>query len=503
MPRIARDGLAVNTPLADTNAHTDAILGSSEGAAEREAQATAHALLLRLAASTDPWNVLPDVAYEIGRLIGHGLLDRSEIADALRLASARAILGHGEDAVQEVIAAGFREGAAAAADDLAIEAEAARGRTDIVARLASDITPRAVEWLWPARIPRGKLALLGGHPSEGKTLISLYMAAVVSTGGRWADGTQAERGQVLILSAEDDAADTIVPRLMAAGADLAQCHIIEAVRDGGVGTRTFSLIRDLERLDRLLDVIGGAALMTVDVIDSYLGDTDSHRNAAVRGVLAPFAELAARRRMAVLGLTHFRKQGTDRAILRFTGSIAFIGQARAGWIATPEIGDDGEPTGRRLFLCGKGNLAPDIGGLAYRIEGATVAENIPTARIVWEEGAVMMGADAALAPRDAEREEQRNATEEAAEWLTAYLGELWWPSADVVKAARAAGITERTLERARARLRCQRWHAAVGAPWLMALPGVAAPDRDKAANTANTAKAATVEGLAESRANRH
>jgi hypothetical protein len=347
----------------------------------------------------------------------------------------------------------------------------------IVARAASEISPRAVEWVWPARIPRGKLALLGGHPNEGKTLISMYMAAVVSTGGRWADGTEAERGQVLILSAEDDAADTIVPRLMAAGADLAQCHVIEAVRDSGAG-RMFSLIRDLEQLERLLDQIGGASLLTVDVIDSYLGDTDSHRNAAVRGVLAPLAELAARRRLAVLGLTHFRKASADRAVLRFTGSVAFIGQARAGWIATPEIGEDGEPTGRRLFVCGKGNLAPDIGGLAYRIEGCTVRDDIATARIVWEEGAVMMDADRALAPPpSADDEERRTAVEEAAEWLETYLEDRWWAATDLGKAARGAGISERTLQRARRRLRCQRWQAGVGAPWLVARPGVEPPDR--------------------------
>jgi putative DNA primase/helicase len=258
---------------------------------------------------------------------------------------------------------------------------------------------------------------------------------------------------VIILSAEDDAADTLVPRLMAHGADLTRCHIVEAVRERGA-PRQFSLLRDLERLEALLDRIGGAALMTVDVVDSYLGDTDTHRNAAVRGVLAPLAELAARRQLAVLGLTHFRKASADRAVLRFTGSIAFVGQARVGWITTPEIGEDGEPTGRRLFVRGKGNVAPDIGGLAYMIEGCTVGggdgPSIETCRVVWAPEAVSVTADEALAPpRSADAEDGRSATEEAVEWLTAYLGDLWWPSADVITAAREAGITGRTLERAR------------------------------------------------------
>ncbi|MFZ1103680.1 MAG: AAA family ATPase [Hyphomicrobiaceae bacterium] len=75
------------------------------------------------------------------------------------------------------------------------------GQTDgIVTRRASEIPAVPVTWLWPQRIPRGKLALLGGHPGEGKTLISMYMASVVSRGGQWTDGTHAERGQVIILS---------------------------------------------------------------------------------------------------------------------------------------------------------------------------------------------------------------------------------------------------------------------------------------------------------------
>jgi replicative DNA helicase len=172
-------------------------------------------------------------------------------------------------------------------DSLERSAVAEGGQIDgVVTRRASEIQAVPVTWLWPQRIPRGKLALLGGHPGEGKTLISMYMAAVVSRGGQWTDGTRVERGQVVILSAEDDAADTLVPRLMAHGADLDLCHIVEAVREGGA-PRQFSLLRDLERLEALLDRIGGASLMTVDVIDSYLGDTDTHRNAAVRGVLAP------------------------------------------------------------------------------------------------------------------------------------------------------------------------------------------------------------------------
>ena len=147
----------------------------------------------------------------------------------------------------------------------------------------------------------------------------------------------------------------------------------------------------------MLEEIGGASLAVIDVLDSYMGGTDTHRNAAVRGVLAPIKDFAARRRIAVLGLTHFSKDQSNRSpVLRFTGSIGFIGQARAGWVVTPELNEDDEPTGRKLLVRAKGNLAPDPGGLVYRIETTTVGDGIVAPRIVWD-GLVNLNAAQALA----------------------------------------------------------------------------------------------------------
>ena len=331
-----------------------------------------------------------------------------------------------------------------------------------------------------ARAHPAREAIFAGWASRGgQDTPAINIAAIVSTGGKWPDGSQAEQGNVIILSAEDDAADTIVPRLIAAGADLSRCYIVDAVRemaaDYGELQRVFFLTQDLQKLEELIKRIGGASLTIVDVIDSYLGATDSHKNAAVRGVLAPLKDMAARCRVAVLGLTHFNKQGGEaKAVLRFTGSVAFIGQARAGWIATPELDESGEPTGRKLFLKGKNNLAPDIGGLAYRIEGVTVGDDISTARVVWD-GAVTVTADAALASVD----EDRGARDEAVDWLQAFLGECARPSAEVIKAATKDGIAQRTLDRARKKLNVVAWQRSVTGHWVMALPAVAEKMREQ------------------------
>ena len=89
----------------------------------------------------------------------------------------------------------------------------------VVISRGSSLTPAPVRWLWKHWLARGKLHILAGPPGQGKTTIAMLLAATVSTGGMWPDGTQCEPGNVLIWSGEDDPADTLLPRLIAAGAD--------------------------------------------------------------------------------------------------------------------------------------------------------------------------------------------------------------------------------------------------------------------------------------------
>ena len=113
----------------------------------------------------------------------------------------------------------------------------------LVMRCAADIEPEPIEWVWDKRIAKGKLTVIGGEPEEGKSQIGVYIAAMISAGGAWPNSEgKAIVGSVIILSAEDGAEDTLVPRLIAAGADRSKIHILDAVRQtDGKGQRTFSL----------------------------------------------------------------------------------------------------------------------------------------------------------------------------------------------------------------------------------------------------------------------
>jgi RecA-family ATPase len=152
------------------------------------------------------------------------------------------------------------------------------------------------------------LCLIAGPPGLGKSQVTTYIAAIVSSGGTWCTGEKCEVGDVFILSAEDDPSDTIRPRLEACGANLDRVHIIEAVhvtiakRD-----RPFTLKYDLDPLAEKLVVSPDAKLVIIDPISAYLSGVNSHKNVEVRSVLAPLAKLAADHGVAVVCVTHLNK----------------------------------------------------------------------------------------------------------------------------------------------------------------------------------------------------
>jgi hypothetical protein len=193
-------------------------------------------------------------------------------------------------------------------------------------------------------------------------------------GATWPCGEgRAPQGSVLVLSAEDGEADTIVPRLYAAEADLGRVHIVSAVRTSYAASRGFNLQADIELLEQKIAELGDVALITIDPISSYLGKTDSHKNAEVRGVIEPLSAMAERTRVAVLSVTHFSKTGaanTTKALHRFIGSIAFVGAPRMAFAVI----DDAEDKDRRLFLHAKNNLAAPPQGLAFRLHQTIVGE---------------------------------------------------------------------------------------------------------------------------------
>jgi len=365
------------------------------------------------------------------------------------------------------------EGASAPARDKPTSGAAGAAGGDpeshIAYRRVSEIQAKPIRWLWQGRIARGKVSMLAGNPGLGKSQVMVSMAAVVSTGGAWpVDRTNCERGNVIFLSAEDDPADTIRPRLEAAGADLQRVFVLDAVvesyrADGGKVVRAFNLTKDMERLGALLAEIGDVALIVIDPITAYLGEADSHKNAEIRALLSPLSDLAAKHGTAVVCVSHLNKSGGGEALMRVTGSMAFVAAARAAFIVAKDQEDDG----RRLFLPLKNNIGNDQTGLAFALQSARVispAGSIETSRVLWESEAVAVTADEVMAPQG--DPEQRSATDDARQFLAELLAAGPVRAGQIKKDADGAGLNWRTVQRAADRLGVQRRKEGMTGGWL-------------------------------------
>lgn len=327
-----------------------------------------------------------------------------------------------------------------AALDADIEAQPRPIRDSVVLTCGSDLTPEPYRWLWQYWLAMGKLHILAGAPGQGKTTIALAMAATITIGGRWPDGSRCAPGNVLIWSGEDDPADTLVPRLMAAGADRARCYFIEgARRDGEVVP--FDPARDLGQLLEAIEKIGGISLLVIDpVVSAVTGD--SHKNTEVRRALQPLVDLAAKCDCAVLGITHFAKggQGTDPA-QRVVGSVAFTAVARVVMVAAKVKGDE-EGQDTRILARSKSNIGPDDGGFQYHLEQSEPIPGIHASHIAW--GKAVEGTARELLT-DPDDEPQEDASD-AVEMLRAELDSVLWTSCDeAAKPLKAAGFTKKQI----------------------------------------------------------
>lgn len=323
-------------------------------------------------------------------------------------------------------------------------------RREVVLTNGADLTPEPVIWLWPDWLARGKLHLLAGAPGQGKTTIAMAMAATVSMGGRWPDGSRCEPGNVLIWSGEDDPADTLLPRLIASGADRARCFFISGTQVAGE-LRAFNPATDMQGLERQALAIGGVSLLVVDPVVSAVAG-DSHKNAEVRRDLQPIVDLANRLGAAAVGITHLSKGGvgSDPAT-RVIGSIAFTAVARVVLVAAKVKGEEGED--RRILARGKSNIGPDNGGFEYQIEQSEPLPGIHASYITWGKAVDGTARELLTDPDGKDDNAPDDDHNDAVEMLRSELAsDCWTNSALASKPLADAGFSKKTIWKATKRL---------------------------------------------------
>lgn len=307
---------------------------------------------------------------------------------------------------------------------------------------ASSITPKPVHWLWKDRIALGTLALLAGREGIGKSTVGYTLVANITKGNLegWYENTPRN---VIIVATEDSWEFTIVPRLMAAKADLNKVFRVEPTDPDEYG---ISLPRDIEELSLIVKESGTALILLDPLMSRVDTKLDTHKDSEVRKALEPLVKMADQSGASVLGLIHVNKGGSTDPLSTLMGSRAFSAVARAVLYVVED------PEDREIKILGqpKNNLGrSDLSELSYTLTQVTVGEwegeIITSVALKWGKEQVPGRIRNILSVKST----QKSKIDLAAEWLEEFLAEHGKSSSQIVKeAGKELGFSETTIKRA-------------------------------------------------------
>lgn len=287
-----------------------------------------------------------------------------------------------------------------------------------------------VEWLWYPYIPYGKITIIQGDPGEGKSTFAMNIAALVTQGGFLPfSGQSVQPGKVVYQNSEDGKEDTIVPRLKACGADLKQVAYIDEYDS--------SLAMDDSRLDKVLEETR-AKVLILDPIQAYFGEgTDMNRANDIRPIMQRLSKMASVRGCAVILIGHMSKSKTATGIYRSLGSIDIPAAARSVLLISKMEGEDGD---KRILAQIKNNLAPLGESLVFKI--------IDGGQIVFKRKSKLTAEQVIEEDFDNPNSKCTRAIDMIEEMLAD--GEVL--GKDVIESCKKLGMSERTINEAKAKL---------------------------------------------------
>lgn len=303
----------------------------------------------------------------------------------------------------------------------------------------ADVESKNVEFLWYPYIPYGKITIIQGDPGEGKTTAVLRIAALLTKGEMLPEDKQErEPINVIYQTAEDGLADTVKPRLEAAGADCSRILVIDE------SAENLSMLDS--RIEEALKETG-AKLIILDPIQAYLGsNVDMHRANEIRPVMKHLGNIAEKYGCAIILIGHMNKASGSKSTYRGLGSIDFQATARSVLIVG-RIKDD--PT-CRVIVHDKSSLAPEGPSIAFRLDKDNGFE--------WE-GIIDITVDELLSG-----EQKTSKLNKAKDFLKSYLADGPKAYNDIEVEAAENGIKSRTLYTAKDELGVV--SKKVGAKWF-------------------------------------
>ncbi len=321
---------------------------------------------------------------------------------------------------------------------------------------ATILAPQAVRWTWAGRIPHGTFAVLAGMPGLGKSTVLAELVARLSRAqleGAFAGNPVA----TIFATAEDSLTATVVPRLLAAGADLSRVHL--------PAQGTLLLPDHLAALAAWQQRTGAQVVVLDPLVAHLSGRVNSWRDQDIRRVLAPAVRWAEEADVSLVAVVHLNKSDSQDILSRVGGSIAIVAAARSLLVAAPD--PQAYQPSTMVLVNPKNNLAPRAPTLRYRLEGRTVTagdETIATSGIVWlGEAADVQPEDLLARPTAEERTERQEATD----WLREMLKTGPRPSREVFVEAKRLGFSERTVWRAKKGLGVKAHNSGIGWEWSL------------------------------------
>lgn len=359
-------------------------------------------------------------------------------------------------------------------------------------RCIADLPDLPTQWLWPGRIPRGAVTLMIGDSGRGKSLLTLDIAARVTTGAPWPGGEAgAKPGNVLLLSAEDSLTRTVRTRLMAFDANLRRVHYLNAGHWSGpidappqyftvrrpmaFGNipihRHDAMRRDAQNLAEAVESLDDCRLVVLDPLPAYFREDLVANADEVKASLAMLVSLADTSGAAIVAVAHRDQLNDPRERSRPSPLRTLAAMARAIHL----VDRFPDESGRNVLIAAKSNLGAAPPPLVYQV--TTNALGAPS--IAWTPAPTDFVFEGLSPPSAAHRDSPGRLTEtqRATAWLQGALAAGPVPSRELAQRALAAGFSHSTLKRARASIGVNASKANdIDGGWNCALPDKVGPD---------------------------